>query len=185
MAAVEELQELRTGLSVALARVERLIERGSAPPAAADNGALDVMNLPRTKAIEWALVHQGRPMRPVEIWSALQAVGRNDPKTEIQVTTYDLWQRGRIDRIGRGVYRAAPSIQPDEQSATDDQHAKAGEEVESRTTDQLRVELMRFEEELRTAGLKENSIRTYVDRTAYFLRWLDGDYEPGSSADNH
>ena len=27
-------------------------------------------------------------------------------------------------------------------------------------------------------GLQENTIRTYVDRSTYFVRWLDGDYEP-------
>jgi hypothetical protein len=42
----------------------------------------------------------------------------------------------------------------------------------------LRAQLRRFEHQLRTAGLKETSISTYVDRTSRFLRWLDGDYQP-------
>ena len=41
----------------------------------------------------------------------------------------------------------------------------------------LQAELTRFEAAARQAGLKENTIRTYVDRSAYFLRWLDGDFE--------
>lgn len=48
------------------------------------------------------------------------------------------------------------------------------------TITELRDELDRFEVELRSAGLVENTIRTYVDRSRYFVRWLDGDYSPGS-----
>jgi hypothetical protein len=46
------------------------------------------------------------------------------------------------------------------------------------STDELRDELARFEQELRAAGLKENSVLTYVDRTGRFIKWLDGDYRP-------
>jgi hypothetical protein len=46
------------------------------------------------------------------------------------------------------------------------------------TLDELHAELARFEQELRAARLKESSIHTYIDRTARFLRWLDGDYVP-------
>ena len=35
------------------------------------------------------------------------------------------------------------------------------------------------EAELRDAGLAETSIRTYVGRSTYFVRWLAGDYQPG------
>lgn len=35
-----------------------------------------------------------------------------------------------------------------------------------------------FEDELRAAGLEEATIRTYVDRSTYFVRWLDDDYHP-------
>jgi hypothetical protein len=31
---------------------------------------------------------------------------------------------------------------------------------------------------IRAAGLKENSVTTYVSRTAQFLKWLDGDCQP-------
>jgi hypothetical protein len=44
--------------------------------------------------------------------------------------------------------------------------------------DELCAELRRFERELQAAGLKENSVTTYVDRTSRFLRWLDGAYQP-------
>jgi len=43
---------------------------------------------------------------------------------------------------------------------------------------ELRVELRRFQDQLRAAGLKETSITTYVDRTSHFLKWLEGDYQP-------
>ena len=43
--------------------------------------------------------------------------------------------------------------------------------------EELKQELSRFEREARAAGLKENSVRTYVDRSARFVRWLAGDLE--------
>ncbi len=46
------------------------------------------------------------------------------------------------------------------------------------TLRELYAELGRFEEELVEAELRENTVRTYVDRTTFFLRWLEGDYEP-------
>lgn len=38
--------------------------------------------------------------------------------------------------------------------------------------------LSEFEAELREAGLEEATVRTYVDRSRYFVRWLEGDYHP-------
>lgn len=46
------------------------------------------------------------------------------------------------------------------------------------TIDELRRELQLFEQELEGADLAPNSIRTYVDRSAIFLRWLTDDYAP-------
>lgn len=46
------------------------------------------------------------------------------------------------------------------------------------STNELRDELPRFEQELRAVGLKESSVATYVDRTGRFLRWLDGEDHP-------
>ena len=46
------------------------------------------------------------------------------------------------------------------------------------TMAELWNELGRFEKELRRAKLAESSVRTYVDRTSIFLRWLSGDYMP-------
>jgi hypothetical protein len=45
------------------------------------------------------------------------------------------------------------------------------------TIDELYAELDRFEQAARSAGLAENSVRTYVDRSRYFVRWLAGDFE--------
>jgi hypothetical protein len=42
---------------------------------------------------------------------------------------------------------------------------------------ELEQELIRFERAARAAGLKENSVHTYVDRSARFVRWLAGDFE--------
>lgn len=42
---------------------------------------------------------------------------------------------------------------------------------------ELLDELERFEQEARAAGLRDTSVRTYVDRSRIFIRWLDGDYQ--------
>lgn len=46
------------------------------------------------------------------------------------------------------------------------------------TTEQLAELLGVFESELREAGLAESSISTYVDRSRYFVRWLNREYTP-------
>lgn len=46
------------------------------------------------------------------------------------------------------------------------------------TIQDLWDDLAPFEQELEAAGLKPASIRTYVGRTKFFLRWLTGDYRP-------
>lgn len=45
------------------------------------------------------------------------------------------------------------------------------------TIGELQRELQRFEADARRAGLKENTVRTYVDRSAIFVRWLNGEYQ--------
>jgi hypothetical protein len=66
--------------------------------------SIDITKLERAKAIEWVLEQSGDAMRPVEIWAELHRLGRDDPKMEVQVTTFDLWQRRRIGKVGRGQY---------------------------------------------------------------------------------
>lgn len=46
------------------------------------------------------------------------------------------------------------------------------------TVEELRVELDRYEEELRTAGKARNTITTYVYPVDRFLNWLDAPYSP-------
>lgn len=46
---------------------------------------------------------------------------------------------------------------------------------------ELSREFSRFEGELRAAGKKENTIRTYVDRSAIFARWLAGEFQPNEA----
>jgi len=48
-------------------------------------------------------------MRPIEIWARLREAGRDDPKMEVQVTTFDLWQRDRIAKVARGQYKSKMS----------------------------------------------------------------------------
>ncbi|MDQ3661172.1 MAG: hypothetical protein M3454_08980 [Actinomycetota bacterium] len=50
--------------------------------------------------------------------------------------------------------------------------------AESWTIEDLNEELRQFESELRAAKLAEASVRTYVDRSATFIRWLTGVYHP-------
>jgi hypothetical protein len=45
------------------------------------------------------------------------------------------------------------------------------------TIAELEAELARFEVEARNAGLRENTVRTYVDRSRIFVRWLAGEYQ--------
>jgi hypothetical protein len=52
--------------------------------------------------------------------------------------------------------------------------------MKSWTYEELHRELARFEAELREAGLADNSVKTYVDRSERFLRWLVGEYVPGA-----
>jgi hypothetical protein len=47
------------------------------------------------------------------------------------------------------------------------------------TAEKLHELLGQVEAELRDAGLAENSVRTYVDRSRYFVRWLQHAYRPG------
>jgi hypothetical protein len=47
------------------------------------------------------------------------------------------------------------------------------------TMSELRASLAAFESELRLAGLAENTITTYLDRSERFLRYLAGEYTPG------
>ncbi|MCA1696697.1 MAG: hypothetical protein LC749_19350 [Actinobacteria bacterium] len=50
--------------------------------------------------------------------------------------------------------------------------------AETWTVIELQQELRRFESELRAAKLADSSVRTYVDRSERFVRWLAGDYQP-------
>lgn len=101
--ATNELMELRNDLAAATARLDRILDtRGTAP-----THREDLVGLDRTVAIERVLAASEGPMRPIEIWEELRRAGRtNDPKMEVQVTTYDLWKRGRIGKVGRGLYIA-------------------------------------------------------------------------------
>ena len=47
------------------------------------------------------------------------------------------------------------------------------------TMPELRDALAEFERDLRRAGLSENTVNTYVDRSERFLRYLTGHYRPG------
>jgi hypothetical protein len=68
-----------------------------------------------------------------------------------------------------GVVAASP-VAPERHAITEVGHRYSSAE--------LRAELRRFEHQLRAAGLKESSVTTYVNRTARFLKWLEGDYQP-------
>lgn len=50
--------------------------------------------------------------------------------------------------------------------------------VEGWTHQELLKKLQEFDRELRDAGLKEGTVRTYVDRSDTFLKWLVGQYTP-------
>lgn len=99
--ATDDLLALRDALAAALHRANRLLQLAN--PQTAET-ARSIVDLPRTRAIEAILRHSGEAMRPVEIWAKLHEAGRDDPKMEVQVTTFDLWQRDRIAKLARGQY---------------------------------------------------------------------------------
>jgi hypothetical protein len=92
-----ELEALRDQLQLGLTTVEQLL---AGPPQVDQR----VINLYRTEAIIWVLDHDKLPMSPVQITRRLHELGRNDPQSEVQVTTYDLWKQGRLTKLSRGVY---------------------------------------------------------------------------------
>jgi transcriptional regulator with XRE-family HTH domain len=47
------------------------------------------------------------------------------------------------------------------------------------TAADLMVDLGGYEADLRDAGLRPNAVHTYVIHARQFVRWLDGDFEPG------
>lgn len=49
---------------------------------------------------------------------------------------------------------------------------------EAWTLAELEAELARFETELRAAGKAEPTVHTYVERSARFIKWLAGEYDP-------
>lgn len=101
----DELQAIRSDLIALVSRFDRFIE---ATAKSKPGKRVVLTSLERTKAIEWVLQDSGRTMGPVQIWKVLQDAGRDDPKMQVQVTTNDLWHRGRIDRVSRGLYKAKP-----------------------------------------------------------------------------
>ncbi len=84
---------------------------------------------------------------------------------------------------------SAPEVRPRAPGTSDPHHTifamrpVSGGQT-SWSLSELRAELIRFESELRAAGLRENSIRTYVDRSTTFLRWLAGEYVPGDGTES-
>lgn len=44
----------------------------------------------------------------------------------------------------------------------------------------LRGQLRRFGAELRAAGLRESTVHSYLTGSSLFVRWIAGEYAPGS-----
>lgn len=112
MTITEDLRALRVDAVRLLTELDRLIAASSEPA----SSGVDITGLQRTKAIEWVLEETGETMRPVEIWKVLQNHDRSDPKMEVQVTTFDLAERNRIEKVGRGQYRAWQRDEDDSQA---------------------------------------------------------------------
>lgn len=105
MPTLDVFRTIRSELALTLTRVDKLIEEAARGDA---RGSVEVLTLPRTRAVEYVLAQASEPMRPVQIWAELQRIGRDDPKNEVQVTTFDLWERGRIGKVARGLYKLEP-----------------------------------------------------------------------------
>lgn len=81
-------------------------------------------------------------------------------------------QRTTFERLGH----APPRIPHDAGAARSERTSIACSRAWTRS--ELERELTAFERELRAAGLAEDAILTFVDRSGVFLRWLGGDYTP-------
>ena len=46
------------------------------------------------------------------------------------------------------------------------------------TLEDLRADLQRWEQELTTMGYPQTTIRTHIDHSAQFIRWLAGEWQP-------
>jgi len=100
--AAPALRHMRRQLRQISGEMTRLLselENAEDPPA--DHAYAD---LGRMEAIVKVLDTEAVPMAPVAIWSALRAAGFQDEKNLVQVTTYQLWRRGRLVKLGRGIY---------------------------------------------------------------------------------
>jgi hypothetical protein len=104
MNSASTLRSIRTGLLRVLKELDGLIETIEPPQSDEPDQFPD---MPRTRAIEYVLAQHGRPMKPIEIWGELQRLGRDDPKSDVSITAYDLAERGRISRLGHGLYSSA------------------------------------------------------------------------------
>ena len=85
-------------------------------PSTTDSGRepnADLVAMPRTAAILFVLTSHTGPMRPIEVWTALRRLGReNDPKGDVSTTMFDLWKAGRIGKSARGQYYGLRQHQP-------------------------------------------------------------------------
>ena len=96
---------IRAQIVSILDQLDRLIWDSQGTPQGDTHG---VKSLERTKAIEWVLRREWKPDAPRPDLGRASEAWQGRPKMEVQVTTYDLWQRGRIDRVGRGLYVTKP-----------------------------------------------------------------------------
>jgi hypothetical protein len=73
----------------------------------------DLVAMTRTSAILNVLASHTGPMRPIEVWTELRRLGRNnDPKGDVSTTMFDLWKAGRIGKAARGHYYGLSRDQP-------------------------------------------------------------------------
>ena len=115
-------------------------------------------------------------------WSPYSAVP--GPRGEFRLLAFTIGASGPLPQPLAAGSQATPpkshpprtDVIPADPAAPEPQATSAGGHRYS--LGELRAELRRFEHQLRTAGLKETSVTTYVDRTGRFLKWLEGDYQP-------
>lgn len=52
--------------------------------------------------------------------------------------------------------------------------------ISAEALEEVKRAFREYEEQVESTNLSPNSKRTYTNRAECFVRWLDGDFEPGS-----
>lgn len=88
--------------------------------------------------------------------------------------------RERVRQILKSEGISAAALPPRSERARTQRVTLPEEALALSRTNDLRDELERFRGDLRAGGLRESTIHSYLSGASLFVRWLAGNYQPGS-----